>query len=265
MFADTFLEAFEGMHDLYLAGRKGGGKTTLSFVLADHFLRSGICSGVWANIPHTYPVATSLQSAFIILDEAAQFFDARFSAMGFDLYTMWARKTDSFYVFPSVHAVDVRARNLQAIRLFDMDAIPGLRIWFYGWESTYKEKGMFILVNPSHWFGTFDTKAIPTNDGGLLEAIVSVNPAAVVEMLEARSGMRLKKLLASYGYGGETNSPMMRGGRAARGDVADLNHLVDKLTQRVDELERLINGIKTSGGGSAGAGESETVRGYLVG
>jgi hypothetical protein len=99
----------------------------------------------------------------------------------------------------------------------------------------------------------------------LLEAIVSVNPAAVVEMLEARSGMRLKKLLASYGYGGETNSPMMRGGRAARGDVAELNHLVDKLTQRVDELERLLNGIKTGVGGVGGSGEGETVRGYLVG
>lgn len=257
VFADTFLEAFEGMHDLYLAGRKGGGKTTLSFVLADHYMRSGACAGVWANIPHTYPVAVSLDHAFIILDEAAQFFDARFSSMGFDLYTMWARKTDSMYVFPSVHAVDMRARNLQAIRIFDMDMIPGFRIWFYSWESTYKEKGMFLLINPEKYFNTFDTKAIPTNDGGLLEAIVSVNPAAVVEMLEARSGMRLKKLLASYGYGA-ADSPMLKGGRASRGDIADL-------MRRVDELERLYNGLKTSGVGSSSQSAVETVAGFNVG
>ena len=54
-------------------------------------------------------------------------------------------------------------------------------------------------MNPSRVFNTYDTDDPTSGDGGTLESIVSLFPDTVREILEARSGKRLARLLEMDG------------------------------------------------------------------
>jgi hypothetical protein len=196
--AGRFLEALFGTGDVFITGMRGSGKTLLSFVLAHQAVKRKWVKGVWANIPHRYPPAESIESAAIIIDETAQVMDSRWSAMSYDLYSMWARKMGSIFLYPSVNAIDKRCRNLEVIRVQEISILP-VKIWEYRWKTTLKQEGKFWLFNPERYFNTYDTKIKPRGDGGVLEAIVALDPEAVKEILDARSGDRLERLLGDAG------------------------------------------------------------------
>ena len=243
-----FFQALLGMHDCAITGRKGSGKTLLSVVIADYLLRQNYITGVWANFAHSLPLADSLVNALIIVDEAAQWADSRFSSMSYDLYSMWARKSNSIYLYPSVNAVDKRVRNLEVMRIYAIDLLP-VQIWIYYWQSTYKQKGYFLLVNPEKYFGLYDTYGVPVDDGGTLEAIIAMYPDAVREMLEARSGNRIQKLfdryMAKHDPGNEKWQPR-GGGMVGRGEFEALRREVAQLRGMV------MNGSNQSSGSLGG-------------
>lgn len=195
---NRFLEMLIGTGDVFITGLRGSGKTLLAFVIAHELVKRKIVSGVWANIPHRYRMAESIENAAIVIDETAQVMDSRWSAMSYDLYSMWARKMGSIFLYPSVNAIDKRCRNLEVMRTDEIVVLPW-KLWRYKWETTLKDKGTFWLFYPEQYFGTYDTKVKPRGDGGVLEAIVALDPEAVKEILEARSGDRLQKLLAGLG------------------------------------------------------------------
>ena len=177
--------------------------------------------------------------------------------MQYDLYSMWARKSNSVYLYPSVNAVDKRVRNLEVLRVFAIDLLPR-QLWIYHWQSTYKEKGYFLLYNPEKYFGLYDTKFVPTGDGGTLEAIVSMYPEAVWEIIEARQGNRLQKLVEKY-LPRENVSGSRRSGGSQSFSSGVSRAEFDELKREVARLRGMVANV---GSRSAGEIESDSVGGF---
>jgi len=185
--AENFFEMFVQIRDVFITGRKGSGKTLLAFAMADYALQNRFVSGVFANIPHRFPVAQSVANAFVIVDESWQFIDNRFSKSTYSFMGAWSRKTGSLWAFPSVYGVDLRVRNLQVERVADINLLP-VRVWIYRWESVWGDKGHFALIRPERYYGTYDTRAIPVDDGGAVASLMSLVPESIKLVHRGRQG-----------------------------------------------------------------------------
>jgi hypothetical protein len=231
---ENFFESFAGVRDVYITGRKGSGKTLLAFAMADYALTNKFVKGVFANIPHNYPVAASVKDAFVIVDESWQFIDNRFTKGTYSFMGAWSRKTNSMWAFPSVFGVDLRVRNLEVERIADLNLLP-IRAWLYRWANCWGDKGHFLLVRPEQYFGTYDTKAIPVDDGGAVDSLMALVPEGV--KLVQRGGV---STVGKRRNGNGSDSSVM-----AVDSVATLETLV----KRVDELERIVGGLRSLGDG----------------
>ncbi|MBI5651162.1 MAG: hypothetical protein HZC40_12065 [Chloroflexi bacterium] len=250
--ADKFFQELMGIRSCALTGHVGSGKTLGAIAIACELLRRQFVSGVWGNLNHSLPHSESLERSCIILDEASIVMDSRWSSVCFDLYGSFVRKYKGVYLYPSVHQVDKRARNLEVMRLVDIDTIPFLRTWVYRWESTSGAKGTFFLLRPQEYFDYYDHEFVPTSDGGTLEALCSMYPETVNEILESRSGKRLQRLMG-YDTGSRSG-----GSRSVSGSVVSgLSERVERLEAELENVRMMVYGLtgnieSTSNGASQG-------------
>ena len=238
--AEAFFESYTQIRDCFITGRKGSGKTLLAFAMAGYALENKFVQGVFANIPHNYPPAASVANAFVIVDESWQFIDNRFSKSTFSFMGAWSRKTNSLWAFPSVYGVDLRVRNLQCERIADINLLP-VRAWLYRWTNCWGDKGHFLMVRPEQYFGTYDTKAIPVDDGGAVDSLFSLVPEGA--KLIQRGGSRVTR---GNGNGSTTEGMVPVG---TYGDYQTLAKRVDELERLVEELRGAYAGPERIGGG----------------
>lgn len=173
--ANNFLENFLAFRLLVLRGRLGSGKTLLGVALAKWLYDHKLVDGIFTNIPIDtgyLPITHQVRRSVVLLDEAWAFADPRLSANQFKGYGAYARKLDSFWISPSKHGVDKRVADLTCRRIADIVALDW---WLYAYEdgdeSKYRESGWFILSNYRDLYDTFWHKAIPADDGGILESL----------------------------------------------------------------------------------------------
>jgi len=174
--AGRFLREVRDHHTLNIQGRRGSGKTLLSFAVAREFLRAGWASTIHSNVESSLcsPLYCPLESAFIVLDESWILLDSRewrknkTTALG-----AFLRKRAIWLALPSVFPIDSRYRALRAWRRFNLYR-AGLPIWYYRWESGSGRdlrEGGFWLFMPSSFFGQFDSFAEICNDAGILDCL----------------------------------------------------------------------------------------------
>ncbi len=220
MFHDEdFWEVFLGIHDCFITGRKGSGKTLLAFAMGHKALRMGYIKGIYSNISHSFRRSRTVAYSMVVYDEPWQGIDARYSVQNYSMIGAYSRKTFTLWVYPSVYAIDKRCRGLEVQRAFQLAALP-VSAWIYKWASADGDKGWFGLTEPEKYFGTYATHEIPYNDGGALDNLLSLIPEGVETI-----------------HGGKRGAHMVRAGVAS-----------DKLPgveKRIDELEELVHELST--------------------
>lgn len=167
------LEYFLSCRLLALGGWLGSGKTLLAFGLARWLYLEGFIDGVLSNVPWDedwLPRADEAYRAALILDEGGIFNDARGSATAHVGYGIAARKLDCYWIQPSKQAVDKRGYDLYIERLFDLWVLD---MWVYQWEigGRRPEKGKMFIRNYREVWGKYDSFGMPSDDGGILEAM----------------------------------------------------------------------------------------------
>lgn len=175
LFADDFLNALLVFRALWIQGRYGGGKTSLAIILSAWLLNEGHVNRVTTNIDTVLdnPVKNDLEliyDAALLIDETNVFIGDRQSATH---YANFLRKTNWYLLMPSVMPPHVKLCTFAVQRVFN-GMVYGIPIWVYKWtlnQRNQKEKGFFAIWQPDAAFGSYNTLAVPINDGGIAEAI----------------------------------------------------------------------------------------------
>jgi hypothetical protein len=172
-----FLQLLRAFRVVWLKGRFGGGKTLLSFALAEEFLRRGwvrYClsniGSVWCDRVEDVFLRDTKLDAFVIVDEAGQFLR---SSVQLDNYVAYSRMMNLFLILPSVMPVPVRARFMSVIRVWNMQAF-GVPFWLYRCDLNYageNDKFYFGLWKPREYYGVYDTESFAADDGGMSDTI----------------------------------------------------------------------------------------------
>jgi hypothetical protein len=179
--AGEFLINFLSWRTLWIAGRLGGGKTLLAIALADWLIKNRHSTGLIANFPHALPMhdwrpahgdglRRGIRGATIIFDEAWQLLDSRTAIANDRSYGAYARKLETFWIFPSVIPIDKRL-SLLRVRRDWIIATPAGGLWVYRWLLVTGDGepagGRFALWRPEAYYGMYDTKYIPTDDADI--------------------------------------------------------------------------------------------------
>jgi len=173
--ADQFLATFSLVRVMWISGYMGTGKTLLGVALFHEMYKRKLITGVISNIPTTLPLPDwereFLMHAGLLFDEAGVQMDARTSMANSREYGAYARKLDYYLISPSVIPVDKRIAHMRCERVFKLryGIIP--EIWIYRYTRTLGEDkivwGHFALIDPSQYFGMYDTDYIPMDDGDI--------------------------------------------------------------------------------------------------
>lgn len=161
----------------WLRGLYGTGKTLLSVAILWELLRRGWQGRVFCPFPLDAPIPDhTARSAILILDEAGTVFGNR-SFADKELSgevgraVSFLRKTDSYLLFPSYSRPDIMFRRGLHIQ---SKARIGRLVWLYRWwlpadEETEDDyslapmRGVYPLIFPARFFGTYDTLFVPTS------------------------------------------------------------------------------------------------------
>lgn len=243
--AEAFFETFTQIRDVFITGRKGSGKTFLAFAMAQYALENRFVAGVFANIQHELPKAPSVKDAFVIVDESWQFIDNRFSKSTFSFMGAWSRKTNSLWAFPSVYGVDLRVRNLQCERIADINILP-IRAWVYRWQNVWGDHGHFLLARPEAYYGLYDTKANPVDDGGAVDSLMSLVPEGA-KLVQRMGGGRGSRSVTNNEFEGVPAVATLGDFRALQSRVAELERLVEQLRAFSFGPERIGTGERGAG------------------
>lgn len=158
---------------LWLSGRFGGGKTTTAVILAAWLWWRGFVEDVVANFPcrianpDPHP---PLRSTAIVVDEAWQF--AR-DSRAIERYAAFLRKLNNYLLLPSVFPLNARFQSFWVERVFNAYVI-GLPLWLFRWtlsRPSYRERGLFAILNPHNAFPLFDSYAITASDGRIADLL----------------------------------------------------------------------------------------------
>lgn len=185
----------------WIRGRLGGGKTLLSVALADHLIRHGFASGVIANFPTTLPRLDwremmpdgrprGVRGAVVIFDEAGLFIDRRTFMRNDRAVGALLRKLDCFLLLPSVTPPDSRLcyYSMQRERVNTLTGTWSWR-WALALPGAPIEAGTFALANPAAYYGSYDTRYIPTDDGGYARlfraTLASLGAGALLDAIRA--------------------------------------------------------------------------------
>lgn len=167
-----FLNMLLAFRILWIDGRHGGGKTSLSMILGAWLLANKKVDTLVSNIPCVFrsePTVPLLRSA-IILDEGWIYLDTRESIFA---YAAFVRKFEHYLILPSVWEVHNKLSFFTCYRVFNGYAY-GMPFWFYKWKlrrSSVKDSGWFAVINPESVFGLYPDKVVPGDDGGIYDAI----------------------------------------------------------------------------------------------
>jgi len=115
-----------------------------------------------------------LKDAVVILDEAWMYLRRWNDSME---YVGFLRKYNLFLLMPSIFKIN---KNIQEVcitlyRATNLYKI-GIPAWGYKWymgQGRERIEGRFWLWQPDRFFGTYDTKYIPMDDGGIAAALRS--------------------------------------------------------------------------------------------
>lgn len=166
---------------VYIGGRVGGGKTSLSFRMAYDLMQSGQFRYLLSNLKSVwtddiedvtmreYEGVLKLD-AVIILDEAGEFIDTKAKAKKWKSYL---RKMNVVMFLPSEEPPAASMRTLSIERIWDGYSI-GLPLWYYKtfYNTSHVKEGMaFSWLFPSEIFGVYDTDGYPADEAErILEA-----------------------------------------------------------------------------------------------
>lgn len=169
---DDFMNMFSVQRTLYVAGRKGGGKTLLSFFVSALAYAKGEVKTIHANVPSviTNRVSIPLQDAVFIVDECQDFISDAGSAKEAEAFI---RKLRLRFIMAGVGAPHRSFTKLKCWRVFNGYKIF-VPFWVYRWRwegVDEVEKGTFILLRPDLVYFFYDTQEIPPDDGGLFDAL----------------------------------------------------------------------------------------------
>ena len=182
--ADAFLGLAATNRVVWFSGRYGGGKTTGGMWLAAWLIASGRADKMLSNIPSPMrqnPIKTPVENAVIFLDESWIFLETWRAVKG---YAGFVRKFNHYLILPSVFPPHLRLRSLSCQRVFNAMVI-GFPLWVYQYNLTSgvnRERGYFGIGQPHKIFNFLDTKYIPADDGGIVDALN--------ETLRERTGKR---------------------------------------------------------------------------
>lgn len=175
--ADEFLYNLLAYRIVWIRGRLGGGKTLLSVALADEIIKRGFARGVIANFPTVLKVHNwrelhedgkprGVRGSVVIFDEAGLFIDRRTFMKNDRGIGALLRKLDCFLLLPSVTPPDARLSYFSTQRVL-ANSLTGN--WTFKWTLAIPgaevETGKFTLIKPQEYYGSYDTRYIPVDDG----------------------------------------------------------------------------------------------------
>ena len=170
LLAGNFLRYVQFFRSCWIAGRYGGGKTSLAFIIGDYLRECSSVDLLVSNCPSTLcddlSACNDLSNACIVLDESWIFLE---SWRAVKCYAAFLRKKNIILLLPSVFPVHAKLRYLTVQRVFNAYGM-GVPIWVYEWRlwlGMVREKGYFMLWNPAWIFGQFDTSFVVCDDAVL--------------------------------------------------------------------------------------------------
>lgn len=192
--AGTFLYMVEMCKSVWFSGRFGGGKTSGCYIVASWLYANRKVDHIMSNIPDEVsdPVTAPVKKTAMIIDESWQFLAGWEDVKA---YAAYLRKLELILLMPSVFPPNPRLRMLSTWRVWD-GYTCGLPFWFYKWQMTMngvRESGLWAIFNPAAVFGMFDTKFIPQNDNGLVDAIEKTIVLEGGEVSHAKKGATNRK------------------------------------------------------------------------
>jgi len=164
---------------VHIAGRYGGGKTSLAFRLAYELLSSGQSRYLYTNIPCVWADNPNLSvmradlagverwlDAVVVLDEGGLFLRNNSKA---EQFTAFLRKLNITIIVCSIMPPARMMRSVQVQRTLDFMKF-GIPLWSYEWrinDNTTKDKDTFYWLDPAEIFGVYDNLSAPVDDGGI--------------------------------------------------------------------------------------------------
>ena len=174
IWADEFLSMLVVYRALWIKGRFGGGKTSLAVILAAWLMNTRNVVKSVANFPNVLSSDIDpyslLYDVSILMDETHAFIGDR---KGVDRYAKYLRKTNYFLLMPSVMPPHIKLCFFTVQRIFNGYRY-GIPIWVYNWalkSGATSEKGYFAIWRPHLAFGSYPTRFVPFDDGGIGDAI----------------------------------------------------------------------------------------------
>lgn len=198
---------------IWIAGRFGGGKTSLGVHIATRFVQQGLATRIVTNTPLKWGrlVGTvahedvmDVTGAVFLLDEAW-----RIMAKGkrgedkLDQWLAYLRKFNQFVIMASVRTVHKEVKFFRCVRRFN--GLPfGFPFWWYKWNldtGIGLEKGNYIWWNPVKVFDLYHHELPEMEDFGVYETNQNVGGyQSGVGEPSAKHGVSWSK---SYQYNGE--------------------------------------------------------------
>ena len=217
---------------LYLEGRPGGSKTYLAVFLSAWLQSAGLVQKTVTNFPCAFAAKdiNPCVDAAIVLDETWMFITNRQAVYE---YAGFVRKVNSYVLMQSVyrHRLLTRFRVARCQNLYAF----GLPAWVYRWDlnrETMKERGYFAIIHPERMFGVYDTRYIPCDDGGIVEALTAATGRGKRAKVEDEDQSGIDEIEDAIGEGAEEVSEGSGKSRTKRTASKKLHHGYVEFVQR---------------------------------
>jgi hypothetical protein len=165
---ELFMEYVKQYRSVWLAGRLGGGKTSLAVYVARMLGKEGykIISNIRVDGAIRFPAPEDFSRAVIILDEAADFLDAYEFRNELLASFKYLRHFDLIVLLACTDKVHARLRKLIVERVFRFESLLPLPfpLWLYRfwvgpdkWRKKESIGSYFLFIPPAWLFGSYDS------------------------------------------------------------------------------------------------------------
>jgi hypothetical protein len=165
---ELFMEYVKQYRSVWLAGRLGGGKTSLAVYVARMLAKEGyrIISNIRVEGAIRVPAPEDFSRAVVILDEAADFLDAYEFRNELLASFKYLRHFDLIVLLACTDKVHARLRKLIVERVFRLEALLPLPtpIWLYRfwvgpdrWRKKESIGSYFLFIPPAWLFKSYDS------------------------------------------------------------------------------------------------------------
>ena len=190
--AGSLMELVKSYRMVWIGGRFGGGKTSLSYVIAEHYLRQGYrlvtnnrC--VWADDTNNVQLEDAGKlKAVVLLDEGGLYFKA---SKQIEQICAYAAKMDVIYLLPTFFPPAPAARVLTIQPVYSLMS-AGIPLIVYRWRvklGAWDDAGGFAWWYPRAIYGIY-SRQDPGSD-----------PQEIIDWLVCRMGQYREV----YGHGNE--------------------------------------------------------------